>query len=271
MDADGYFDSIVLREQCPWSTPAERCRFLAAKGNENAAVDQLLKYHSWLCDHEIDTTVTPIEHSHSGCSSHSQTNDSDSWHTAVVDTNRFSIYSHCNNIQRLPRIGRSHCNSCRELRTRDEQRIFQFFPAQLDQELASIEVYTSTIALYLFRKLNRYSLEKIVVLVDVRAGHGWKNPSPYDCIPFIKYLSRTFEQIFPERLSLCIIYPLPWGSEFLWTLIRRFIDPASANKIVIISGSASRNAPPPNLSLSSYIDDETLERLEHNRTSSFGK
>ena len=270
---DDHVDLMLIRENCPWSTQAECRRFLVArKGNVNTAIDQLLKYHNWLRDHDIDMpTRTPTEEeTHSESSLHPDTNDLDVWNAAVIDTWLLPIYNPLlKTIQLLPRISRFHCNHGRELRTKDGQRLAHFFPAQLDWKLASIEIYTAAIALYLFKNLNRYSAEKIVILLDVRAGHGWKNPTPIDCMPFIKYLTRVLEQNFPERLSLCIIYPLPWGTESLWKLVRQFIDPVTANKIQIISGPATRDSPPPNRSLALYIDDSTLVRLEENRTSSF--
>ena len=273
MDDEYHDHDAILREKCPWSTPSERRRFLVArKANANAAVEQLLQHKNWLLDHDLIIETNPTEEqTHLDSSLIPGTEDLDLWNTAVVDVWLLPLYNPAKtiNIQLLPRIARFHCNGGYELRTKDGQRILQFFPAQLDWSLASIQIYTAVIALYMYKHLDRHSDETIFILIDVRAGHGWKNPPAFDCIPFIKYLAKILEQNFPERLGACILYPLPWGTESLWKLIRHFIDPVTSNKIRIISGPASRDSPPPNISLGLYVDDATLVRLEENRISSF--
>jgi hypothetical protein len=262
----GSADSI-LKENFPWSTPAERKRFLKArKGNVQAAVDQLWLHQKWLIAHDlmnsdgVDSDVL-----------NSDMCDLDLWNGAVVDTWLIPLYNPSKTMKGvlLPRIIRQHCTHEKKLKTKDGKRIIQCLPAQIDWSLASIDTYTAALALYLYKMLDRYSEEKIVLLIDVRAGWGWKNPPAWDFVSFVKNLTKVLERNFPERLDMCIVYPLPWGMESIWKLVRPFIDRDTANKIRLISGPASRISPPPNDTLAIYMDDDTLMRLEENRTSSF--
>lgn len=60
----------------------------------------------------------------------------------------------------------------------DGNRILHLLPAQMDPSIASDGTFALCIAFYLERKLGRNSMEKMTVVIDVRGGHGWANPTP---------------------------------------------------------------------------------------------
>lgn len=171
----------------------------------------------------------------------------------------------------LPRLARMVINeqTGENLNDTNGSRILQLQPAQLDSKKASYEVYVTAISIYLDKKLSRRSLEKITVCVDVRAGHGWPNPPAGSIVPFIKMIISTLERNFPERLSRSVLFPLPMAATSLWKLIKLFLDPNTASKVVIIRGGANKDSILVMKRFEKYITTDTLQIMEKNRSSSF--
>jgi hypothetical protein len=55
----------------------------------------------------------------------------------------------------------------------------------------------------------------------------------------------------------------------LWKFIKFFLDPSTANKVVVIGGSANKDSPLVTKRFEKYITADTLEIMEKNRASSF--
>ena len=124
-----------------------------------------------------------------------------------------------------------------------------------DEEEVPCETTIAAMSNFIDNSLDRDSDEKITLLVDVRPKQGWPNPSPRSLLPLIKGLSKVFGANNPERLEACVIYPMPWYVMAIWYVVRAFLDPKTATKIVFLAGSSYENAPTPE-GLSSYIDGD---------------
>ena len=77
------------------------------------------------------------------------------------------------------------------------------------------------------------------------------------------------EQNFPERLERSVLFPMPRAAAVLWGMIRRFLDPNTANKIKVISGNAGTDAEPPYERMEKFIGRDVLELMEANRVDTF--
>jgi hypothetical protein len=48
--------------------------------------------------------------------------------------------------------------------------------------------------------------------------------------------ARTLQNHFPERLGKCLLVDVPWSFSTFWAIVRPFLAPATAAKVVTISG-----------------------------------
>jgi hypothetical protein len=118
-----------------------------------------------------------------------------------------------------------------------------------------VETTIAAMSTWLDNSLDRTSDEKITLLVDVRPKNGWPNPTPTSLLPLIRGLSKVFGANNPERLEACVIYPMPWYVMAVWALVKVFLDPKTASKIVFLAGSSYENAPTPE-GLSAFVDGD---------------
>jgi hypothetical protein len=77
------------------------------------------------------------------------------------------------------------------------------------------------------------------------------------------------ERNFPERLSKCILYPLPSAATILWKMVRIFLDPNTASKIVIIGGGAGIDDKVSCKKFDKILDKSVHTRMEEIRRESF--
>ena len=55
------------------------------------------------------------------------------------------------------------------------------------------------------------------------------------------YLSlQVLSDNYPERLRRLIIYPFPWFGRAIWQVIRPFMDPRTADKVILLSQGGRR-------------------------------
>ena len=185
----------------PESTLAERRRFLKArKGVIKAASAQLGTYFQWRSRNKIDEFFPSTF-----------TTDEEDWVLAargameIANTNRKSPASD----KILPRIVSVYGGNDGLVFCRNGARIVHVLPSQLDTTIAPGTTYALALAMYLDRKLDRNHTEKVTVVIDIRSGKGWPNPSSVSLVPFIKLVVGSLNSYFPERLSRCILFPLP--------------------------------------------------------------
>jgi hypothetical protein len=157
--------------------------------------------------------------------------------------------------------------------SQSHHRILHLLPAQLDLSIASAEDYVFCIACYLEQQLNRHSLEKLIIVIDLRGGYGWSNPTPYALIPFIKQAIGCLEQNFPERLIRSIVFPMPTAAYMIWNMIKKLhiLDPNTTEKIVLVPGNANKDSLPPYKKMEklSGIPKDVIDYMETKRCSSF--
>lgn len=156
-------------------------------------------------------------------------------------------------------------------RSLDGTRICHHLPARIDTNLASGQVYAQALAIYLDRRLSRHSEEKFDVFIDTRPGEGWGNISAYSLVPFIRYASKLLNDLHPERLHRAVVYPVPSVCAFIWNrLVKPWMDPVTADKIVLISGSARIRSKLPK-SMRKTASESTLAEMERRRLELFAE
>lgn len=245
----------ALGQSFPTSTPMERHRFASGRTLQRS-MEKMDSYIKWREKHNLDNKKF--------ASSQSKiVDDKECWNFVVsyaAEHMQPKVHLKCH----LPRIVRFGP------RSRDGKRVVQILAAMIDPELASQEFYSHCVAAYLDFKLNRDSLETIVVLVDVRAGTGWPNPPAMSLLPFIKTTAKTLSNTMPERLEMCIVYPLPSPAKVIWLFIRGFLDSKHVQKIRILWGtSASPESPAPVEKMKEFFDMKTIEAIEKSRFDEF--
>jgi hypothetical protein len=275
-----------LEEHCPLATKEERERFLAAKdGNYDLAFKQLSAYLDWRKKYNVDS-MTDLTGTNICCSPQDDdadneiTRDESDW---IIASNAALFYykerpartrkndgTNKKEVTILPRLAQEMVTLPESLeepmKTNEGKRIIQLLPAQMDPNIADEDTYTLSIAFYLERKLCRNSMEQIVVCIDLRSGDNWYNPKASTLIPFIKNVTSCLGTNFPERLSKSILSPMPRIAMTLWkVLVKKFLDPNTAKKIVVIGGKASRDAETPYKKMQKYIPMDVIDQMEQAR------
>lgn len=77
------------------------------------------------------------------------------------------------------------------------------------------------------------------------------------------------ERNFPERLSKCVLFPMPRVAAVVWKMVRAFLDPNTAAKIAVLAGAALTHSPPPYKKMEEHMDLEVIERMEAIRLATF--
>lgn len=272
-----------LAKQCPEATDQERYRFLnKRKGDYDGALEQLQSYIQWREHHKLDAkddsdvkscSTNEERQSSASCNVTDDENDWDAAALAAIaassDNNETNNNVKSDTFSKLPRLLRfDDVNGNDQMLDKYGNRIMQFLPAQLDSTLASETTYGLCIAFYLDKKLSRTSMETVTVCIDVRAGHGWANPPAWSIVPFIKNMIRLLDTNFAGRCNKSIVYPLPLAAVALWQLIKPFIDPNTAAKIVILRGYAGVESELP-CEMSEHIEKDVIDVMEENRRSAF--
>ena len=147
---------------------------------------------------------------------------------------------------------------------RSGHRILVMMAAMYDPALGDVDTYSNAIAAKMDEILDRSQSEKIVILADVRGGEGWANPAATSVVPFLRAVSAVMSANFPERLHQLVVFPVPWVASALWSVVKQFLDPLTARKVVLLSGPADRAAPVP-ASLAEYLDEDTLALIRRHR------
>lgn len=255
--------STIIYQALPESTQAERCRFLVDRnGDTKLAITKLGNYLDWRRRHYCDDD--------SNCHLDSWTyatqlalraDDEKSKKSSNVDKNNNRTDN--TSIKQLP------CT----LFTfeHDETKYLLHLPARIDTQLASTSVYALALALYIDHKMDRSSMEKIILVIDVRAGQGWANINAINLIPFIQETVRLLCDLHPTRLDTCIIYPVPVIASIIWKAVKPFVGKDTVQKIRLVSGSgAGMNDKVPE-KVNKYLDCELLTRFETTRMNYFSK
>ncbi|KAL3937206.1 MAG: hypothetical protein SGBAC_007633 [Bacillariaceae sp.] len=184
-------------------------------------------------------------------------NDDDELHTTAIKQSKIEQVIFCHQMQ-----GES-------IRDKSGHMILHVLPARIDRKVASAAIYANAFAFFLDMNLDRSSDEKVTILLDVRGGEGFPNPSPKTMLKFINTVSRVLEFNFPERLEKLIIFPVPMLARGVFQPIKVLMPGKTVSKINLISGSANRHAPLPKTALEKYIDSKVLDKTEAVRLGCF--
>lgn len=103
----------------------------------------------------------------------------------------------------------------------------------------------------------------------MRGGKGWPNPSPKALLPFLNHTVHLLLEMMPERLYRVIIFPIPGGFRWLWSLVKRGMDPETADRCCLVSGAARIVSKPPTDELSEYMSQNIIELMEEERLATF--
>jgi hypothetical protein len=148
------------------------------------------------------------------------------------------------------------------------KRILYILSGLIDQNLAPLDLYALSFAVYFYLKLDRFGLEDVITVTDARSGRGWNNPSAASLLPFAKLIAKHMD-FFPQRLEKFHAYPVPLPAKILWGVLKNFIKPVVVAKVNIHWGDTAVDALPPNCMGEKYFDKATMERLEKERSSEF--
>lgn len=247
----------------PTATMQERQRFyVGAKGDLRSAIRKLQSYLEWKTKHKrIEWDIR------SSVALTGQT-DVDDWRIAVAVAAKSR--GETVDVTKIPQMGTMHAlNNGEHMKDQEGNRIIHIIPGRMDDRLISLRTYALASALFMDRKMDATSLECLTVLIDVRAGVGWRNPNGAQLLPFIQSTSSLLLSLFPERLARCYVYPLPPSFEWVWKLVHRCLDPMTAEKIGVLTGPATIHSPPPIEAMEAYLDADVIKMLEDYRVSSF--
>ena len=64
-------------------------------------------------------------------------------------------------------------------------------------------------------------------------------------MPFLRACASIIPDVYPERLRKVVVYPLPGWAKTLIGLVKKLLDPVTRDKIVLLRGDDSRDAPCP--------------------------
>ena len=243
-------DALQLLKEFPSATFHECIRFRTERSMESAR-DKLRSYFKWRSSNDMDrSTYMNV----------TWNNEEDIWNMALRHASDM-----CPNsvpYQNVPQFIRSglFCPI-------NQKRIVQIMAGMIDPSVASLEFYSLVFAMYFDLFFERDSMESVVVFVDVRSGRGWKNCNAPSLIPFIKSLAQHLDH-FPERLSQCIVYPVPKPAKPFWIAVKSFLKERVLRKIQIHWGYPFTKSPPPK-SLYNDFEEETIAQLESTRIQSF--
>jgi hypothetical protein len=247
-------DEEVLKViQCavPESTHAERQRFLVdCNGDQTAAINKLRKYLKWRSDYCDDALREEL--------------DSWTYATQMVQKRSAKSSSHTHSTLTLPCILYAH------EKTQSMTRYVQHLPGRIDTALAKPSTYALALAIYLEHLFDRNSSEKVTLVIDVRAGHGWANILAIHLVPFMQISCRLLTDLHPERLESCILFPMPKVANVIWKAVKPFLHKDTRKKVVLVNGSAGVDDPVPK-KMKQFMDGEMIKQLEDKRRSCFSK
>ena len=253
-------EEVELSARFPQSTRAERERFLDGKSyNVDKAAQQLETYLQWHYEHQAIAKQLDADDNNNN-NNNDDDDDLQLWNRAC----RIATKSRAEpTIRTLPRIIRNND----KVRDQDGVRVLQVLPALIDGRLAKPSTYGLAIALYMDALLDRHSRQRCTVLLDVRSGQGWPNVPAARQLGFVQEVTSLLLTMFPERLHKCLLCPLPGAFAWVWNLVRRVLDPATANKFRVFSGGVKYDADLPELD--GILGPEDVELLEQQRKALF--
>lgn len=153
-------------------------------------------------------------------------------------------------------------------RAKDGTRLLCVLGAKIDLSQGTAAQYAlSAAAMCDAMEAELTASEQLTVIVDTRAGDGWTNPPVWDVVPVARAAASVLTANFPGRVRRIVVYPLPSAATAVWQAFRWVLPTATASKIVLLGGPASRASPAP-AGLAEFVSHGAIrEDLRHRHTS----
>lgn len=155
------------------------------------------------------------------------------------------------------------------IRDKRGNRVMHLLPARINPDLAPPMTYANVFAIYLDHNFDRASMEKVTILVDIRAGEGWANTPVLAMMKVLRSIIRVFEFNFPERVEKFVVFPVPRLARGIFNAIKLLFDSNTANKIVLVAGPDGVDAPVPKQDIEPHIDGDIIDQTERARLTYF--
>ena len=155
------------------------------------------------------------------------------------------------------------------IKDKNGNTILHVLPARIDRHLATVETYGLALNLYLDRKLDRSSEEKLTIFIDARGGEGWPNPRFVMMVNFVRHLTNIVTANNPERFEVLLVSPFPWFARSCWNAVHRVFKYGLMDKFVLARGPSGKDAPLPRENIQEHIDEELLKFMEQFRADNF--
>lgn len=253
-----------LAEEFPEATRAEVCRFLAEHKTVSSASKKLKAYFSWRRKNQDAMNAVS---SSSGAGS--TLDDQSVWEVCCRATAHLVSPNISQELQ-LPQIVRLvQDQEEQNMRDVEGNRVLLLLPAMLDTKVASVSTYSLATMLYIDTILDRSSMETPTLVLDVRPGRGWANPTPQKVIPYLQKISQVGANMFPERLNRAVAVPVPAMAVGLWNMAKPLLDKKHAARVSLVGGPATGRSPLPKDEMLKFFPSELIEEMEERRRSSF--
>ncbi|CAJ1936639.1 unnamed protein product [Cylindrotheca closterium] len=269
----------TLQESFPDATEAEVTRFINAYGKDKpedeknkTAIEARLKEHlEWRKEHGLlgerdgnrDTDASLWEASVKQAREFDEANGEDESGGSEANSQASRVP-----VDQILFFHKSEADG-KQITDKDGKRIIHLLPGLINTAAGSATFYANCIAYYLDRNLDRNNIEKLTIMIDVRAGTGWPNEPAYKMVSFVKTIVRVFEFNFPERVNKFVVFPIPMLLKGIFNTIKMLFDPTTANKIALATGSALADSPLPKQDVVAHIDEEVLDQTEKIRLGLF--
>ena len=137
-------------------------------------------------------------------------------------------------------------------------------PSLIDPDIASEDAYIAALSEVLDATFDRASEDKCTVLLDTRKREGAPNVPGIKMMGIGKKIARVLSDEFPERMARLVVYPVPSALSFIWGLMKPFLAPKTAAKIVLLNGADGQAAPCPK-ALADFVSLETFGEDDQKR------
>mmetsp|Transcript_20201 Transcript_20201/g.51861 ORF Transcript_20201/g.51861 Transcript_20201/m.51861 type:complete len:152 (-) Transcript_20201:186-641(-) len=120
--------------------------------------------------------------------------------------------------------------------------------------------YAYAAAVLLEQNFSRDREQLMTVVVDVGGVHPDGANAPVNkLMSYIKELSSLLSANYPERVKRIVIFPVPLVVRGIWSAVKLFLDPVTAEKAVLLSGGDPKKGIRYPAELGKYIDMSSLK------------
>mmetsp|Transcript_4509 Transcript_4509/g.8782 ORF Transcript_4509/g.8782 Transcript_4509/m.8782 type:complete len:301 (-) Transcript_4509:392-1294(-) len=149
------------------------------------------------------------------------------------------------------------------IRDNDNRRCILYMAAMYNPKLGTAKEYTNAVSIVLDEIMPREEHEKFTILVDTRAGKGWKNPYVWSILDFVKNIISVLSAYFPERVAKVVVYPVPRLCNAFYNAIRSYLPENTRSKVVLVAGEDSSETAPVPDKLLPLVGKQVIDAIEN--------